>query len=163
MDLVARCIIASLYTSDGPRKGTTFVVVLEGEPNPPVSITFDGNAMESVPASEVMAAKIVHDSLSGLSIVGVTLERKSFEGVISNFQRSNFQLFYLHEEGEDSRISKIEERPVFILGDQKGLDPKSEQLLESMKIKKISLGPHPYLASHCITVVNNELDIRAKR
>jgi tRNA (pseudouridine54-N1)-methyltransferase len=158
MDLVARCIIASLYTKKGPRRDTTLVVVLEGDPNPPLSLIFDGSLMENIPSSEVKAAQIVYDALSGTSIAGVRLERKTFERVVSDYKSNGYRLFYLHEEGQDSRQVQFGAKTAHILGDQKGIDSKSEQLLDGMKIERVSLGPYPYLASHCITIINNELD-----
>ena len=163
MDLVARCIVASFYGIDGPRKDTALVVVLEGGPNPPISLTFDGNKLKDVPSSEVKAAKMVYDALSGLSFDGITSERKHFKRVVSEYSGADFSLYYLHEEGEDSRRLKYSGKPVFILGDQKGLDAKSEEFLRRLGVKRVSLGPYPYLASHCITVVNNELDLYGKQ
>lgn len=158
MDLVARCLISSLHTQGGTRKDVRFTVVLEGAPNPPVSLTFDGCAVAAIPAGEVAAAQLIFDALSQRSAAGVGMDRKDFERSIAEYNDGGFSLFYLHEQGEDSRRLKFGERPLFILGDQKGLDPRSEKLLDEFGAKRVSLGPFSYLASHCITVVNNELD-----
>jgi tRNA (pseudouridine54-N1)-methyltransferase len=137
--------------------------VLEGSPDPPVTVTFEGSIMESVPKSEVGAAKMLFDALSGIKIRGVKMERKSFERAVAEMREQQLPIFYLHEEGEDSRGVSFGKDSAFILGDQKGLDPQSEHLLDGLKAKRVSLGPYPYLASHCITIVQSELDLLEKR
>jgi len=160
MDLIARCLIASLNRPEGIRGDTLFTVVLEGAPNPPVSMRFDGGKMGNMPAGEVEAARLIYDVLSQQTVAGISMERRSFERSVTDCRNDGgYSLFYLHEQGEDSRGMKFGERPLFILGDQKGLDPRSEKLLDDLGAKRISLGPFSYLASHCITVVNNELDM----
>jgi len=158
MDLIARCIVAAFYTLEGPRRDAGLTVVLEGPPDPPVSLTLDGGRMGDAPKSEVKAAEMVFDALSGKEGEGVRKERKGFERVVSEYKERGFSLYYLHEEGEDSSKVKFEKTYAFILGDQKGLDAKSERFLDEVRAKRVSLGPYSYLASHCITIVNNELD-----
>ncbi len=42
MDLVCRCISSALWVSNDLRRDTKIFVVLEGPPNPPRTIIFDG-------------------------------------------------------------------------------------------------------------------------
>ncbi|MDD1766325.1 MAG: hypothetical protein LUQ00_00190 [Candidatus Methanomethyliaceae archaeon] len=158
MDLIARCILAALCDTKGPRRNTTLTIVLEGPPDPPVALTFEGNEMQGVPVGEVKAAELVLDALSGREADGIRMERKGFGRVVAEYKERGFSLYYLHEGGEDSRRMKFEGRAAFILGDQKGLDARSERLLDEAAAKRVSLGPYSYLASHCIVIVNNELD-----
>ena len=158
VDLIARCIVAAFYTPEGPRKDAKLTIVLEGSPDPPVSLTFYGEEMGKAPMSEVEAAEIMFDVLSGGQMEGVRKERKGFERVVSEYKERGFSLYYLHEEGEDSSKVRFEKNSAFILGDQKGLDAKSERFLDEVRAKRVSLGPYSYLASHCIVIVNNELD-----
>jgi tRNA (pseudouridine54-N1)-methyltransferase len=161
-DLLARCIISALYSTKGPRRDSRLTVVLEGPPDPPAAVTFEGSGIESVPESEVEAAKMLFDALSGIEIMGVKVERKSFEKSVAELREQQLSIFYLHEEGEDSQHVSFGKDSAFILGDQKGLDPQSERLLDGLKAKRVSLGPHSYLASHCITIVQGELDLLEK-
>jgi len=158
MDLIARCIVAAFYTPEGPRRDAMLTIVLEGQPDPPVSLTFHGERMGRALMSEIEAAEIVLDALSGRRVEGISKERKGLERIVSEYRGWGFSLYYLHEEGEDSSKVNFEESSAFILGDQKGLDAKSERLLDEIGAKRVSLGPYSYLASHCITIVNNELD-----
>jgi tRNA (pseudouridine54-N1)-methyltransferase len=162
-DLIARCIISALYSTKGPRRDSRLTVVLEGPPDPPTTVTFEGSGMDGAPKSEVEAAKVLFDILSGIEIMGVKVERKSFEKSVAELREQQLPIFYLHEEGEDSRLVSFSKDSAFILGDQKGLDPQSERLLDNIKAKRVSLGPHSYLASHCITIMQSELDLLEKR
>lgn len=159
MDLISRCIIATFNTPGGTRRGTILEIVLEGPPNPPISITIDGDALVFLPTGEVGAAKLIHDTLYGRAQEGVSVRRRPFQESVRHYLREGFSLFYLHEAGKDSRGVEFPPRPAFVLGDHKGLDPASERFLERAGAVRISLGPHSYLASHCITLANWELDI----
>jgi tRNA pseudouridine-54 N-methylase len=159
MDLLARCIIAAFDTPTGTRKCTTLEIVLEGMPNPPVSITFDGDRFGELPAGEVAVATIIFASLSGKEFPGVCMRRRPFIESVRGYSENGFRLYYLHEEGKDSRGMRFAEKPAFILGDHKGLDPASERKLDAAGAERVSLGATSYLASHCITVVNCELDM----
>ena len=159
MDLLARCIIATFNTPHGVRKDTFLEIVLEGMPNPPVSMTIDGNSLERIPSGEVEAATMIYETLSGRDISGISVRRRNFQESVRKYLSEGFKLFYLHEAGKDSRGVKYPDKSAFILGDHKGLYPASERFLDTVGAERISLGPFSYLASHCITVVNCELEM----
>jgi tRNA (pseudouridine54-N1)-methyltransferase len=159
MDLLSRCVIAAFSTPRGTRRDTTLEIVLEGMPNPPIAMTIDGTELVELPAAEVAVATLIHDSLSGKDVPGIRLRRKPFTESVRRYANEGFTLYYLHEEGHESKGVRYAGKPAFILGDHKGLDPASERFLDAMGAERISLGPHSYLASHCITMVNCELDM----
>jgi len=117
------------------------------------------NELGDLPAGEVAIAAQIHGSLSGKDVPGIRLKRKPFTESIRRYANEGFTLYYLHEEGKDSKGVKYAGKPAFILGDHKGLDPASERFLDTTGAERVSLGPHSYLASHCITMVNCELDM----
>ena len=159
MDLICRCIVATVQAPSGLSHDVKISVVLEGPPDPPLTITFNGSSMERAPSGEVAAAELIMGVMKGKNMLGISAERKTFENVVMEYRDAGFSLYYLHEEGEDSIEMKgnFGEKSVFILGDQKGLDPKSERFLDQLKAKRVSLGPYSYLASQCITLVNAQL------
>jgi tRNA (pseudouridine54-N1)-methyltransferase len=159
MDLISRCIIAAFNTPRGKREDTLLEIVLEGMPNPPISMTINGSVLGQLPMGEVGVAAMIHGALSGKEIEGISMRRKSFQDSVRQYANDGYLLFYLHEAGKDSRSAKFAEKSAFVLGDHKGLDPASERFLDAMGAERISLGPHSYLASHCITMVNCELDM----
>lgn len=155
MDLVCRCIIAALLSPepDGIDRGCRITVVLEGPPDPPLSVEFDGAGMDRAPEGEVEAAEMLVAAMAGRAPRGVSATREDFGQAVRRHSREGFSLYYLHEDGEDFSKSEFGGKAAFVLGDQKGIDPKGERCLDSMGAKRVSLGPHPYLASHCITIV----------
>ena len=54
----------------------------------------------------------------------------------------NYDLYVLHEKGEDIRKAKLKENACFVLGDHIGLPKKIENyLIKNLGAKKISVGP----------------------
>jgi len=156
---LARCIIATFGIPRGIRRDTTLEIILEGMPNPPISLTFNGSELKRIPSGELDTAAIIHSCLSGNAVQGVSLRRRSFPEAVRRLADDGLTLYYLHEKGRDSRDIRFAEKPAFILGDHKGLDPSTERDLDAAGAERVSVGPHSYLASHCITVVNFELDM----
>lgn len=156
MDLICRCIIAALYTPDGPDREAEIVVVLEGQPDPPLALTFSGSAIERAPAGEVEAAEMVARAMRG-GLEGAKAERLGFEAAVARYRGAGYTVYYLHEGGRPSADVKFAERPALVLGDHKGLDPASERLLDRMGAERVSLGPVSYLASQCINIASAEL------
>ncbi|MEN3016966.1 MAG: tRNA (pseudouridine(54)-N(1))-methyltransferase TrmY [Candidatus Methanosuratincola petrocarbonis] len=153
MDLVCRCIIAALLSPGGVDRGCRITVVLEGPPNPPLSVEFDGVAMDRAPEGEEEAAWMLVSAMRGAPPSGVSVSREGFDSVVRRHLREGFAVYYLHEQGKDFSGLKFGERAAFALGDQKGIDPQWERFLDSVGAERVSLGPHPYLASHCIAIV----------
>ncbi|RZN57679.1 MAG: tRNA (pseudouridine(54)-N(1))-methyltransferase TrmY [Candidatus Methanomethylicota archaeon] len=158
MDLIARCIIAAFSKPSGIRKNVVLHIVLEGPPNPPITVSINGEELEFMPISEIKAAEIVYNALANKPNKGVYVRRKSFSEVV--MENLNNEIFYLHENGTDINNIKITRNPIFILGDHKGIDKESEKFLDKIGVRRVSLGPISYLSSHCITIVNYELDNR---
>ena len=84
-----------------------------------------------------------------------------FESFLNEFLNSEYLLYYLHEEGvninEIDKILKSKGELVFILGGRKDLSDKHEQVLDSLCIEKVSLGPTSYLASTCLLALIHKI------
>ncbi len=153
MDLVCRCIVSALISPRGVSRDCRLTVVLEGPPDPPLSIEFDGRGVERAPEGELEAAEMLVAAMRGNPPRGVSARREGFEDAVRRHAREGFALYYLHEGGEDFSRLGYAEKSAFVLGDQKGMDTRGERVLDSMGARRVSLGPHPYLASHCIAIV----------
>ncbi len=164
MDIIVRCINASLFLSHDLRRDVDTYAILLGEPSPPVTIRFNGEKVRYLSPDERSAAALIKKALekgapaSGEeeSTPGVYISRRSFEDVINGLS----SIIYLHEDGEDIRKVVLKGEEAFVLSDHQNLTPEEEAILEKKGAKRVSLGKKLYHADHCIVMVNHELDLR---
>ncbi len=160
LDVVCRCLIAALAKPGGIRRFVEFQAVLEGPPNPPKLLVVKGEELRELPLSEVEVAEQIFKVLQGLKVEGFQLlEKISFRKAVDKVVDRGFQLIYLHEKGGKLKDMLRGEKIAFVLGDHLGLDRDSEAYLDSKGAVRVSLGPHSYMASHCIAAVLRELGV----
>ncbi len=168
MDLVCRCVSAALFLSDDIRRDTSITVVLDGPPDPPKAVTFDGARVRRLYPDERNVASHVRIALEASLRAGpgetpepepgITVARKGLEPLL----RERAEILYLHKGGEDIRKAELPEGATFVLGDHTGLPKTTDGLLERLGARRVSAGRVEYLASHIFAVVHNELDRRAE-
>ncbi len=165
MDLVCRCVTSAMWVSQKLREDTRIFVVLNGLPKPPVTILFSPE-MERVTVDERSVAIWVKKALNKVGAEGwhsldngIRVARKSFEEVLKGI-KGRSPVYVLEESGKNIDKVRMEENPIFILGDNVGL-PTNEEKLALKYGEKISLGSTSYLSSSCISVVQWMCD-RAK-
>lgn len=160
MDLVARCVSASLWLSYTIRRDAEFIAILNGAPKPPLAIKFSGERLKNVSPDErsvgLWLKKVLAEEISKEwqeIFPGIFAAKKSFQEVVREYKEN--KIFVLHEKGEPIQEQKFptNENLVFILGDNVGIPPKEEKYA-LRKGEKISLGKTSYVASACISVVN---------
>ncbi len=164
MDILARCINASLFLSHDLRRDVDTYAILLGDPNPPVTIRFNGEKVRYLSPDERSAAALIKKALEKgapamgeeESTPGVYISKRSFEDVIGGLD----DIIYLREDGEDIRKVQLKGDEAFVLSDHQNLTPEEEAVLEKKGAKKASLGKKLYHADHCIVMVNHELDLR---
>jgi len=156
MDLVARCVSSALWLSHGMRDDSRIYCVLNGPPNPPVTVLFEAAKLRKVNPDErslgIWIQKVLSEEITGEwneIKPGMSVSRKSFQDVIREL--AELPIYVLHEKGE--RVEKFEEDAVFVLGDHVGL-PENDESFALRYGKKISLGSTSYLASSCISVIH---------
>lgn len=165
MDIMARCVNASLFLSHDLRRDVDTYTVLLGDPSPPVTIRFNGEKVRYLSPDERSAAALIKKALekgtpaSGEeeSTPGVYISKRSFEDVIAGLDN----VIYLHEDGEDIRKVELTGDETFVLSDHQNLTPEEEAVLERKGARRVSLGKRLYHADHCIVMVNYELDRQA--
>ncbi|MGC8993486.1 MAG: tRNA (pseudouridine(54)-N(1))-methyltransferase TrmY [Candidatus Aenigmatarchaeota archaeon] len=168
MDLIARCITNAIFLSYSLRKDVKIHVVLNGPPNPPLTVTFFTNELKNVSPDERNVASHINIAIKNFlkgkkeSEPGIFIEKKSFEKIVEEKveEYGNENVIYLHKDGEDINSVKFNSNTVAILGDNKGLPEKQEKFLDKLRIKKVSLGKIEYLSSQAITILHYELDRR---
>ncbi|MDD1656307.1 MAG: tRNA (pseudouridine(54)-N(1))-methyltransferase TrmY [Methanomicrobiales archaeon] len=159
MDLLCRCVRASLFLSHGLRRDAECRLLLLGPPDPPRIIRFIGGRVRSLSPDERSAGSLIKRALS---IPAGDLYRESTPGV--EVRRGTLQDMMdggpwavLDENGRD--IRKAEHfGDHFLLSDHRDFTADEEALLTGFP--RYSVGPRPLHADDAISVVQNELDRR---
>ncbi|MFB6075856.1 MAG: tRNA (pseudouridine(54)-N(1))-methyltransferase TrmY [Candidatus Aenigmatarchaeota archaeon] len=170
MDLVARCVISALWMSRQMRRDSKIYLNLNGPPDPPLTLCFDGERLRKVSPDgrnvatwiqKVLKKRYTFDENEWNEVKnGIYLSNRSFQDLIKD--RKDRKFYVLHEKGEDIREIGIEDNPVFVLGDHIGLPKTEKKFVKRFDMKKISLGSESYFSSQSITLVQNELDRRSQ-
>jgi len=176
MDIVCHFIINSFFVSHHIREDTRLHLVFYGPPNPPMHLEmFPGN---SIPETGKQAGDSKPD-ISKKDVAGLIkkmlfkfkegkktevwpgyyIEKKSLFKVIEELKEEGRTAYILEPKGENIRNMKIENEPVFIVGDNDGFPGKELKRLKKMCIP-VSLGKRVYFASQVATILNHELDSR---
>ncbi len=169
LDVIARMLRTALWTEEGIRKDTNFVVTLGGPPNPPLTLFFKGRELEADLSNERLCAEAIRACMKG-ELKGCKAERKGFEEALRGI---GLPVYLLSEDGEDvweatpklpaawgggGEVWEATPKPPAALG----WGPQHDvELPPSLEAKRISLGPKSYLASHCISYLHYVLDLKA--
>jgi tRNA (pseudouridine54-N1)-methyltransferase len=159
MDVLCRCVNASLFLSHDLRRDTDCYLVLCGEPAGPKTVRFSGSTVRSLSPDERSAGALIkkaldlpagsefRDAAPGISV------RKG--GLLRLMSEHTFGV--LDEKGSDIRSSGTLPG-AFVLSDHLNFTQEEESLLH--ECPRYSVGPACLHADHAITVVHNELDRR---
>ncbi len=161
LDIVHECIVAALFLSHGIRKNTTLHAVLNGAPNPPLHVELKGETLHDVRTDIDTWQSILKKVIAGKPHPGISVDKTGFESLLKA-KAENSRVYVLEEGGKNVRDTDLAEPAVFILGDHVGLPKKAESFALRYG-EKISLGKQPYLAAHCITILNYLMDQQLKR
>jgi len=169
LDILCRCINASLMLSHGIRKDVNvFLVLLGGEPTK--VLWLKGDELKHLNPDERTTAALLKKALA---IAAVPEWTKSTPGIfvrVGGLSEAlqglrDTRLFYLREDGADIRSiddNNISDNIAFILGDHVGMTDEEESLIAQLGTKVVSVGPISLHADHCIVIVNNWLDTAMK-
>lgn len=164
LDVIFRCILATFSFGFHNR---VFHTVLNGPPDPPKSVEFNGNRLKELPQDEIGMALLFQtllDPLTKRTVEGIHLAKNSFlqiatelsqEGEVFLLQEKSMPFHkYLNElKKTQSKMNSVS----FVLSDYLDLNQQEEEDLNQLGVKRISLGSQSYLASHCIVFVLFEL------
>ena len=156
LDVLVRCVTASLWKSHGIRKKTNVWLILNGPPSAPITVHFSGEKIRYLNPDERSTAALIRNGLIKYkkqntpleTSPGVTMERIGLEEVLMRLPNP----VLLSEGGKD----KIGNSSTFILGDDK--DPSKTEMIILDKLPKINLGKESLLSSACITLIHHRLD-----
>ncbi|MCX6685606.1 MAG: tRNA (pseudouridine(54)-N(1))-methyltransferase TrmY [Methanoregula sp.] len=159
MDVLCRCVNASLFLSHGLRRDVECFLVFQGEPGPKKTVKFSGSSLRSLNPDERNAGALIKKALvlpCGAEFreasPGVSVRKGGFERLVQEGAYS-----VLDERGTD--IRKADQIPsAFLLSDHMNFTIEEEAFI--LDCPKYSVGPAVLHADHAITVLLNELDRR---
>jgi len=174
MDVLCRCVTASLFISFGMRRDVNVHLVLKGGPDPHKIVRFNGETMRSLNPDERSSGSLIQKALlipageiEKESTTGVFVRAGDLTVLLDEFK--DRPLYYLKEDGGDiSELTKSKEAAdifndgVFILGDNQGVFEEDEAAIENAGASRISVGPISLLSSQCITLILNAADRSAQ-
>lgn len=169
LDILVRCINASFFLSHGIRRDSETYLVLEGGEDAPKTVRFSGSDIRYLNPDERSTSSLIRNALlkdipEGEEIrasPGVFVSRMGFSEVLDKLSGEGCTFVLMKEDGTDCRDYQFPDEPAFVLGDSSDLTEDEMSILDGKGHQDISVGPNSLLASHCIIVVNNEMDRRS--
>lgn len=174
LDIVCRCVSDAVFLSCAMRDDTLIHAVLDGPPNPPVTVTFDTRSMKDIAETEKSIGEVLRKALKSASGMktgekkevhpGVFVSRSGFEAAVKA-EAAGSEVFYLSKKGIDIREAGINlsKDILFVIGGHSGLPKNAEKFLMRFSPCMVSAGPRMVFSSQCITLVHNEIDRRVRK
>jgi tRNA (pseudouridine54-N1)-methyltransferase len=159
MDVLCRCVTASLFLSHGMRRDVEVFLILLGPPEPPVTILFSGEKVRYLNPDERSAASLIKKALSQPrsrdfreSTPGVFVRKGGLGELMAEY---SFAL--LDESGNDIRgAGPLPDS--YLVSDHLNLTADEQELVSGLP--RFSVGPRSLHADHALTVLLNEMDRR---
>ena len=121
---------------------------------------------DNLPRGEKAWGEVIRDSLKGNPPEYISVKERDLESVILDLISSQSgNLCVLHEEGEEGNLQEMLDFTTdnsFMLGDHRGFDSQTEELVSKYALQKISLGQTSYLSSHCVALIISEFERKDK-
>jgi tRNA (pseudouridine54-N1)-methyltransferase len=159
MDVLCRCVTASLFLSHGMRRDVEVFLVLLGPPDPPATVLFSGEKVRYLNPDERSSASLIQKALTlprgpefRESTPGVFVRAGGLPELLEEY---SFTL--LDESGEDVRHFGTLPGS-YLLSDHLNLTDGEQELAGNLPV--LSVGPLPLHADQAITVLLNETDRR---
>lgn len=160
MDILCRCVNASLFLSHGMRRDVEVYLVLLGPPDPPKTVLFPGRTVRYLSPDERSAGSLIQKALAQPAsgefretTPGVFVRRGGLPELLAEHP-----FVLLDESGADIRtVSPLPEN--YILSDHLNLGEDEAAVLAGRQA--FSVGPRALHADHAITILLNEIDRRA--
>ena len=174
IDLLCRVIGAACFLSHGKRKNVTIWLVLA-----PHSLVLEVNSAQlpsRLHPNERSIAIVLQKALASPSDPGdgiVVHANAGAESVLAHLSAGGARALVLQEDGECSigdwlqreyasaEAEALPERSglVIVIGDNEGFTASETELLGRLGLPRVTVGPLPIFASHCIVLVHNHLDL----
>jgi tRNA (pseudouridine54-N1)-methyltransferase len=162
LDIACHAVISSFFLSNRIREDVKLNLILDGPPDAPKHLEFIYDKEIPISKKDVggllkrMLFKYKKDKRNEV-FPGCFIEKKSLRNLIK--ENNNRNIYLLDKKGKDIREIEIKKDPIFILGDQDGINKKEKKfIIKNFNINLISIGNFDYFSSQVISIVNNEVD-----
>lgn len=163
LDLLARCVTASLLVSHGIRDDVRTHLVLGDA----FTVRFDGDSLQGLNPDERSTAALIRTALERRDEAighvpvetspGVSLVRMGLETTLDSLTGES-TVSRLHEDGTPIAEVRPPEKAAFVLSDHTDLCPEDAAVVKGHTDLTVSLGPERLHADHAIAVAHNWLD-----
>jgi DNA adenine methylase len=170
LDVLLRCVRASLLVSHGLRRDAVVYLVLQGGPRAPRVVRVTGADAKFVRPDERSLAILVKKTLASEADAsaegfvevrpGIALARGGLDAVLADVGAS---ASYLLEEGAPDLRDMgdlAQGDATFFVGDHLGIDAAARERLVAAGARPVGLGPVSLHAEDAIAVVSSEMDRR---
>jgi tRNA (pseudouridine54-N1)-methyltransferase len=121
---------------------------------------------EDMPLGETGWALIIKEALQGDPPDFIRTAEGSLESIIRDLDKPPDSLFWvLIEEGKpfnDFRIQDFGTQNSFMLGNYRGFDSQTKELISKYDMRRMSLGNTSYLSSHCVVSIISKFERMVK-
>lgn len=130
------------------------------------TITLTFHNPSNIPIGETEWAQVIKDSLHGNSPAFVQSEYRCLDDVVEELSRvDSSRVWVLDEQGrkldDENEFHRFAQNS-FMLGDHRGFDSNSLQVIAKHKVGSLSLGITSYLGSHCVAAIISRLERMAQ-
>ena len=117
---------------------------------------------QNLPSGERAWGQVIKESLKGNPPDYVEVKEGNLESVIIEYNNPpSSSMWILHEDGEELNLQEIVISGTdnsFMLGDHRGFNSQTEDLVSKYTLRKVSLGAISYLSSHCVARIISEFE-----
>lgn len=167
-EVIAHSVINAFFISNGFRTDVEVFIVLDSSPDFPRTIKLSASEGLSIEGfHEEAVLDLIENALKNsldlqkdetrIVAAGVQISGFGFEKLIVDLLKTQ-EVFLLSPKGDDIRTTMITSDSVFVLSDHLAMPKNSIKSLKSKGLKTISLGKKMLFASHCVVIINYELD-----
>jgi tRNA (pseudouridine54-N1)-methyltransferase len=163
VDLLARCVTASLLLSHGLREEVRTHLVVGNE----FTVRFEGRELRGLHPDERSTAALIRNALSEREeaigqipveiSAGVSLVRMGLDPTLAEVERES-QIYRLYPDGTPKSECSPPESPAFVLSNHREFDEADAETIAEYAEGSICLGPKAIHADHAIAVAHNWLD-----